>query len=91
MVKVRSSQDAWRFSVDKPFTVVGTIRRGEESGSWWWYIESDDLPLRTELSGLDSQFQCEGLRVALTGHFETERLGAHVHWMLLFVDDVIPA
>jgi len=87
---LKGHEAAWRFPVDKPFTVVGTIRRGEENRNWW-FIESDSLPLRTELSGLDPRFQCEGLRVALTGHFEAERVGTHIHWMLLFVDDVVPA
>jgi len=81
---------AFRFEVDKPFTVVGTVRRREENGIWW-LIESDDLPLPTELSGLDPQFQRDGLRVVLTGHLEADRVGTHGLWMLLFVDGVVPA
>ena len=42
---------AWRTEVDKPFTVVGTIRRREENGTWW-LIDSDDLPFPMELSAL---------------------------------------
>ena len=83
-------RSVWRFEVDKPFTVVGTVRRREENGIWW-LIESDDLPLPTELSGLDPQFQREGLRVVLTGHLEADRVGTHVPWMLLFVDGAVPA
>ena len=83
-------RQVWRFEVDKPFTVVGTIRRGGDDGIWW-LIYSDDLPVPTELSGLDPQFQRDGLRVALTGHLEAERVGTHVPWMLLFVDGVVPA
>ena len=83
-------RSAWRFQVDKPFTVVGTIRRQEENASWW-LIESDDLPVLTELSGLDPQFQQEGLRVVLPGHLETDRVATHVPGMLLFVDGVVRA
>ena len=79
---------SWRFPVDKSFTVVGTIRRGEASGSWW-FIDSDDLPLPTELSGLDPQLQCDGSCVAHNGHFEAERVGTHIPWMLFFVDDAV--